>query len=1547
MIDCDIVPALQEIIISRPPTNIIADILHSIQKEMSSHIVESQLDIDALAFILHQIYISHDINIRASVLNFCRKLEECSLSRITEKYMFDYLISQSLGQKIPLDMENATDCQLAANSGIASSDQIQLNRSNHQVQSHQNFHQIHHIFNCCDNFSKKNVSGQIEFIDEEKLACFKYIELLIKKCGHLSPAVIRSLVALYESDFAFHEGCKPSVIYLLAQSSINFTGDQKYLMPSVLRVFSSYLFKDATNMTIPALFAYSIENGLPLIYDDLFLMEFFWPLSNYSLFLESKKKTRRKSRSDPDNINFSRIEHIEGDIHEKTENAKQALIFFLRTWPGLLYFGIKNKAIEYLMICMAYKPTVIIDILRSLLNLKENTSSVTDGYSGFLLAELLKLGLIEKLNQRTSIFSQNALLHSKEETSSPSKARENNLPSSFSIFTSTLSSTRSASANFEKENSKITKSCEDFINEILPFTSHRLNNDNISTNYQVNQTLKPLNERKPTHRIFQRNSFLNSDADLEFYNMYSLLNINGDEYSSSVFSAPKNNNTSFKLNSDESFSRMIDVAQVITHKSSLISVNDVMGKKKDIDFMTIKWAEIQILLNVVLPYDQSEAAASSKLYTLMINFLSSNEFNAASPAKRIEMFEPYSSLLDLLLNGKVKDKCLEDNTKFKDLIVKTIDEIVQSKTVINYVNRNSKNNKPFGNLENRSDSVMRSPRSPMPLNNFSSTNSIPQKSMNKETFDMNSSKWFIFRLLMKIMSNSKGISILKKWKLDSNITTIGLKINNSQLADAILGEILFYPDASLAIPLFHSFLNSPNDDIPKYALSQLKILRRKLPNFIQQCFKPILIQHIKDLKPKEHLLNAASPIASKRTSKKSPKINVSLNTSLNFLGEIISTDEASLKTVCEDIELIRIIFNNSHLIFSLLLSREETRKTWDTNTMSTLIDGKIGSAEKNISLNEIRSSKNEKDSSSSNAINRSDRRGRRLSRENVMEGFGCITFDQMVDSEILRWMDTENLAYLRAFHTAVDATFSGTLEDAILSQPAIFVINDCAQPPPHLFGQLSKLPNGLKKLTPYIEELVNVLVTLIDNPNINTLNKNDKDKNSSESKDKNDDDNNANDSRSSLVLRNKSKRSRHGSSSPSKSVLISSKHGRVNSQIISRQAADENICSILFALAQFGSVPSTSDIVEELGIVEKMIQASVASPSYVVKGALISCLSLFAPSNYLSSILQRYKWQKFRFGNRTCIIPRKPRSLFRETAVKRLNVVTAANEESSNYSNYSNFSSSLEYSAPPIPKAPSSLQGDIKKRPPIGQNVPLKQSKTARQPSSSFDISVLSGFNNDSTIEDDTANLLLSIIFDPSYIKKLSSGVTFDIKDKDNSEIDDVNKNKNNLVLLNLSSISASNSSSPSIMNAVLEIQKKIGKPKINRNLKIWANKLISSYAVENNARDLINCLFEDISLMDLPENIENTISPENKLTITAKFNQFCKSAQGMYKNKSFKDVEPLVLSLDEIAKVKLPFPEASLTSKDFEKVTSMHQIDFYELPLEKKEEIRKKLRGE
>ena len=124
----------------------------------------------------------------------------------------------------------------------------------------------------------------------------------------------------------------------------------------------------------------------------------------------------------------------------------------------------------------------------------------------------------------------------------------------------------------------------------------------------------------------------------------------------------------------------------------------------------------------------------------------------------------------------------------------------------------------------------------------------------------------------------------------------------------------------------------------------------------------------------------------------------------------------------------------------------------------------------------------------------------------------------------------------------------------------------------------------------------------------------------------------------------------------------------------------------IFALAQFGSVPSTSDIVEELGIVEKMIQASVASPSYVVKGALISCLSLFAPSNYLSSILQRYKWQKFRFGNRTCIIPRKPRSLFRETAVKRLNVVTAANEESSNYSNYSNFSSSLEYSAPPIPK---------------------------------------------------------------------------------------------------------------------------------------------------------------------------------------------------------------------------------------------------------------------
>jgi len=55
-----------------------------------------------------------------------------------------------------------------------------------------------------------------------------------------------------------------------------------------------------------------------------------------------------------------------------------------------------------------------------------------------------------------------------------------------------------------------------------------------------------------------------------------------------------------------------------------------------------------------------------------------------------------------------------------------------------------------------------------------------------------------------------------------------------------------------------------------------------------------------------------------------------------------------------------------------------------------------------------------------------------------------------------------------------------------------------------------------------------------------------------------------------------------------------------------------------------------------------MILCATKRPSYVLKGTLISALSLFAHTRYFSSILQKHNWQLFRFGCHRSVIPSNP-----------------------------------------------------------------------------------------------------------------------------------------------------------------------------------------------------------------------------------------------------------------------------------------------------------------
>lgn len=81
------------------------------------------------------------------------------------------------------------------------------------------------------------------------------------------------------------------------------------------------------------------------------------------------------------------------------------------------------------------------------------------------------------------------------------------------------------------------------------------------------------------------------------------------------------------------------------------------------------------------------------------------------------------------------------------------------------------------------------------------------------------------------------------------------------------------------------------------------------------------------------------------------------------------------------------------------------------------------------------------------------------------------------------------------------------------------------------------------------------------------------------------------------------------------------------------------IRSIFFALSHFSSSPKAEKLVELYEIPKILIEIGLSSTSYLLKGTLIECLSLFYISDYFSSVLQKYNWRLFQFEQHSVIVP--------------------------------------------------------------------------------------------------------------------------------------------------------------------------------------------------------------------------------------------------------------------------------------------------------------------
>ena len=282
------------------------ELLNLIELEIEEiNILEEELEL--ISIYLHLIYVEGDYIIRSIILRICLILELKFKNSIFKKYNFTELVSLSIER---LTQEN-------------------LNK-----------------------------------IDEEKLASFKIISILIEIRNYLPKNIIRSLIFLY-----YNKNLYKSLILSYFYKSI-------ILCKNIFKISEIFKiiienFLENNNKEICNLISYSIENFKGFINNEYYLSKLISPLS-YS-----------------NNFNRNII-----------DNCSRSLILLLRTWPGLIEFGILNNGIINLINCLNYETGSIIRIFNDLLRLGGPKNSILNNYCGFLLNYLKEnkfIYYIEKL----------------------------------------------------------------------------------------------------------------------------------------------------------------------------------------------------------------------------------------------------------------------------------------------------------------------------------------------------------------------------------------------------------------------------------------------------------------------------------------------------------------------------------------------------------------------------------------------------------------------------------------------------------------------------------------------------------------------------------------------------------------------------------------------------------------------------------------------------------------------------------------------------------------------------------------------------------------------------------------------------------------------------------------------------------------------------------------------------------------------------------------------------------------------------------------------
>ena len=151
-----------------------------------------------------------------------------------------------------------------------------------------------------------------------------------------------------------------------------------------------------------------------------------------------------------------------------------------------------------------------------------------------------------------------------------------------------------------------------------------------------------------------------------------------------------------------------------------------------------------------------------------------------------------------------------------------------------------------------------------------------------------------------------------------------------------------------------------------------------------------------------------------------------INIALNLLCKLMLSSRECLQSVCKDSALIDIIKNYSHEIYSIIFSVQ--------NPLVQQTKQATG-------------------------------------RSNTLNPSSILSSSLIIESEISYWMESGIFKYVNTYDQAISMTFKK--ESKIV--PSIIVSGGYALIPPHLFGQLSKTEEGLKKLKNCMPRLLHLL----------------------------------------------------------------------------------------------------------------------------------------------------------------------------------------------------------------------------------------------------------------------------------------------------------------------------------------------------------------------------------------------------------------------------------------------------------------------------------------